>query len=174
MEFIVVVDQNMAIGCDGGLLFHVPEDLAFFKKTTMGHPVLLGRKTLETFPGGKPLPGRKNLVLSRDAAFQVEGAEVLRSYADLAPYMAAQGEDEVFLIGGASLYQALVPYCRGGYMTILQVAADRADAYFPDLGKDPAWVDEGIVATSSPASEIAFEVHYFRRLQDSTREAGHD
>lgn len=163
MEFIVVVDRNMAIGCDGGLLFHVPEDLAFFKRKTMGHPVVMGRKTLETFPGGKPLPGRKNLVLTKRPAYEVEGAETLSSYQALAPYLEGQGEEEPFLIGGATLYRDLLPYCRGGYITFLEAEAPKADAFFPDLRTHPDWEDQGVVAVSSPESPLAFTIHYYCR-----------
>lgn len=162
MEFIVVVDRNMAIGCDGGLLFHVPEDLAFFKRTTMGHPLVLGRKTLESFPGGKALPGRKNLVLTRDPNYEVEGGKTLTSYKELARYLREHPDEEPFLLGGASLYHELLPYCRGGYITFLEAEADKADVHFPDLRQDENWEDQGLVNKSSEDSDIAFQVHYFK------------
>ena len=86
MNIIVAVDENWAIGKGGDQLVYIPEDLRHFKELTIGHPVILGRKTLATFPGGRPLKGRRNLVLSRTPGFQVEGAEV---FADLASVKAA-------------------------------------------------------------------------------------
>ena len=106
MNMIAAVDQNWAIGKDGDQLVYIPEDLKRFKALTTGHPVILGRKTLATFPGGRPLKGRRNLILSQSAGFAPEGAEVFR---DLSALLAAAPEDS-FVIGGASVYAALLGY----------------------------------------------------------------
>ena len=138
MELIVAVDQNWAIGFGGDQLFYIPADLKHFKELTTGHPVILGRKTLATFPGGRPLKGRPNLILSRNPDFAPEGAQV---YPDLDSLLAAAPEDS-FVIGGESVYCALLPHCSVAHVTKVD-AAFEADTWFPDLDKDPNWyIDE--------------------------------
>ena len=134
MKAIVAVDLNWGIGREGELLFRISADLKRFKALTMGHPVILGRKTLATFPGGRPLPGRRNLVLSRDPGFHPEGVEVFR---DLPALLAAAPEDS-FVIGGESVYYQLLRYCDEVYVTRI-LDAGEADAFFPVLTADPAW-----------------------------------
>ena len=138
MNAIVVVDQNWAIGFGGDQLFYIPADLKHFKELTTGHPVILGRKTLATFPGGRPLKGRPNLILSRNPDFAPEGAQV---YPDLDSLLAAAPEDS-FVIGGESVYRALLPHCSVAHVTKVD-ASFEADTWFPDLDKDPNWyIDE--------------------------------
>ena len=134
MNLIVAVDQNWAIGKGGDQLIYIPEDLKRFKALTMGHPVILGRKTLSTFPGGRPLKGRRNLILSRSPEFAPEGAEV---YPDLEALLAAAPED-AFVIGGASVYRDLLDRCDTAYVTKID-AAFPADCWFPDLDDHPDW-----------------------------------
>ena len=135
MNVIVAVDRNWAIGRDGDQLIYLPEDLKRFKALTTGHPVILGRKTLATFPGGRPLKGRRNLILSRDPAFAPEGAEVFR---DLETLLAAAPEDS-FVIGGASVYAALLDRCDTAYVTKIEQSFPGADCFFPDLDARPDW-----------------------------------
>ena len=134
MNLIVAVDRDWAIGKDGDQLTYIPEDLKRFKALTMGHPVILGRKTLSTFPGGRPLKGRRNLILSRNPDFAPEGAEV---YADLGALLAAAPED-AFVIGGASVYRDLLDRCDTAYVTRID-AEFPADCWFPDLDVHPDW-----------------------------------
>ena len=134
MNLIVAVDKNWAIGRDGDQLIYIPEDLKHFKALTTGHPVILGRKTLATFPGGRPLKGRRNLILSRDPAFAPEGAEV---FPDLDHLLSAAPADS-FVIGGASVYRTLLDRCDTAYITRID-ASFPADKYFPDLDADPRW-----------------------------------
>lgn len=134
MNVIAAVDQNWAIGKDGDQLCYIPADLKRFQALTSGHAVLLGRKTLATFPGGRPLKNRRNLILSRDLSFAPEGAEIFR---DLDSLRAAAPAD-AFVIGGASVYQALLPWCDKAYITKIDHAW-HADVFFPDLDADPAW-----------------------------------
>lgn len=134
MDLIAVVDENWAIGKDGEQLIYLSQDLKHFKHLTMGHPLVLGRKTMATFPGGKPLKGRRNLILSRDPDFAPEGAEV---YHDIDSLLANAPEDAC-VIGGASVYSALVDRCDTAYITKLK-AAWPADCWFPDLDERPEW-----------------------------------
>lgn len=135
MELVVAVDRNWAIGNRGELLYRIPADLKHFKALTLGHPVILGRRTLETFPGGRPLPGRTNLILSRNPDFTVEGAAV---YPDLKRLLADAPEDSM-VIGGESVYRALLGRCDTAHVTKIDAAAPAADAFFPDLDADPEW-----------------------------------
>ena len=134
MNAIVVVDANWAIGKDGDQLVYLKEDLKRFRALTTGKGVVLGRKTLATFPGGKPLKNRRNLILSRSMDAAPEGAEVYPSVEALLPNV---GEDD-FVIGGASVYEQLLPWCSTAYVTHIQ-AEFPADRFFPDLDADPAW-----------------------------------
>jgi dihydrofolate reductase len=137
MQLIVAVDRNWAIGQGGDQLVYIPADLKRFQALTLGHSVILGRKTLATFPGGRPLKGRRNLILSRDPNFAPEGAE---RYADLDALL-AQAPQDAFVIGGASVYQALLDRCDTAYVTKIDRAYP-ADCWFPNLDEDPAWTAE--------------------------------
>nr|WP_300169489.1 dihydrofolate reductase [uncultured Flavonifractor sp.] len=134
MNLIAAVDQNWAIGKNGDQLCYIPADLKRFQALTTGHAVILGRKTLATFPGGRPLKNRRNLVLSRNPDFAPEGAEVFR---DLDSLLDAAPED-AFVIGGESVYRALLAHCDRAYITKIRRAWP-ADAHFPDLDADPSW-----------------------------------
>lgn len=120
---IVGMASNRVIGKDGTLPWHLPEDLKFFKKTTMGHPILMGRRTFDSI--GRPLPGRRNIVLSRTMALR-EGVEVIGSLDEL---RCTEGE-VVFLIGGAQLFETLLPQCDEMYLTWIEHPYE-GDALFP-------------------------------------------
>ncbi len=142
MNVIVAVDENWAIGKDGDQLCYIPADLKRFQKLTTGHPVLLGRKTLATFPGGRPLKNRRNLILSSQQDFAPEGGEVFHT---LEAALAAAPAD-TFVIGGESVYRQALDRCDTAYVTKIQKAFP-ADRYFPDLDADPAWT---IAETEGP------------------------
>lgn len=141
MDLIVLADEEWGIGKDGDQIVYIPGDLRYFRETTMGHAVILGRKTLSTFPGGRPLKGRRNLILSQSAGFAPEGAEVFR---DLSALLAAAPEDS-FVIGGASVYAALLEKCDTIYLTKISGHYPKADCFFPNLDARPEWrvVEEG-------------------------------
>ena len=152
MEAIVAVDRNWGIGRDGEQLIYLSADLKRFKALTMGHPVILGRKTLATFPGGRPLKGRPNLILSRDPSFAPEGAQVFRSLEQLL----AQAPEDCFVIGGASVYRALLGRCSTAHVTKIHHAWS-ADCWFPNLDEDPAWT---VQEESAPQEENGVRYHY--------------
>ena len=133
MTAIVCVSQNWGIGRDGALLFRISADLKRFKALTVGKTVILGRKTLDTFPGGKPLKDRRNIVLSR-RELDIPGAEIAHSFEEAA----ALGGDDAIVIGGASVYMALLSRCDRVYVTKVDAAPD-ADSFFPDLDDNPDW-----------------------------------
>lgn len=137
MKAIAAADKNWAIGNKGDLLFHIPADMKFFRETTRGAAVIMGRKTLESFPGQKPLPGRLNIVLTRDPAYAPEGVTVVHS-PDAAEKAAADSGRPVFVIGGGEIYALMLDRC--GECLITRVDAEApADAYFPDLDQSPDW-----------------------------------
>ena len=134
MQAIVAVSQSWGIGKGGDLLFRLPSDLRRFKAMTTGHTVIMGRKTLDSLPGGKGLPHRRNLVLSRQSDFAPDRAEVIHSVEDILK----TAEDDAFVIGGQQVYEPLLPYCTRVHIT--KVLSDpEADAFFPDLDKLPGW-----------------------------------
>ena len=134
MQAIVAVTEHWGIGKDGKLLFHIKGDLQRFRRLTLGRTVVMGRKTLESLPGGRGLPGRRNVVLTARRDYAPMGAEAVHTVAEAA--RAAGAED--FCIGGAQTYRALLPWCQKVYVTKIFASAE-ADAFFPDLDSDPAW-----------------------------------
>lgn len=152
MQAIVAVDENWGIGREGQLLFHLKTDLAHFRALTLGHTVIMGRKTLLSLPGGRPLPKRRNIVLSRDPAFVPQDTEVARSAED-AVQMA---EEDAFCIGGGSVYRQLLPWCDRVYVTRVFASA-AADTFFPDLDSDPRWT---VTERGAVAEENGFRFQY--------------
>lgn len=137
MNAIVAVDANWAIGCQGDLLFSLPTDMRRFRSLTMGGTVILGRKTLESFPGGKPLPKRRNIVITRNTDLTVEGAEIASGPEEALAL--AQGDENIWVIGGGSVYTALLSRCERVYLTKVDQTAENADTFFPNLDKLPGW-----------------------------------
>lgn len=171
MEFIVAVDENWGIGKDGGMLDHLPKDLAFFKKKTTGHVIVMGRKTLESFPGGKPLPDRLNIVLTQQVEFDApEGVVQVHSLPELARTLRALGRDDVYLVGGASVYARLKDVCKGGYVTRIRHAYDGAEVFFPDLSKDDRWELAETIAHAEDQDK-ALDFCYYRNLSPQPLEA---
>ncbi len=138
MNLIVNVDKNWAIGLGSKLLVRIPQDMKYFRSMTTGHVVVMGRKTLESFPESKPLPNRVNIVLTRDQGYQAPGAVVVHSMEELKEELKKYPEEEIFVIGGGQIYRELLPLCDKAYVTKVDRAFD-ADVYFPDLDQDPQW-----------------------------------
>ncbi len=138
MNQIVAVDRNWAIGKDGELLVSIPEDMKFFRTMTKGKTVIMGRKTLESFPGGRPLKGRRNIVLTRQENIDLKGAERAASVEDALALVRCETEDNVFVIGGSSVYDAFLPYCQKCYVTKIDHEFD-ADTRYPDLDRNADW-----------------------------------
>lgn len=144
MNAIVVVDRNWAIGCENQLLFSLPSDMKHFRTLTSGGTLIMGRKTLDSFPGGRPLPNRRNIVITRSADFHRDGCEVAASPEQALALAGGSQADHVWLIGGSSVYAQLLPLCRQAYITKVDAAAPRADAFFPDLDRLPGWEVESL------------------------------
>ena len=138
MNLIVAVDKNWAIGMGNKLLVSIPQDMKFFRETTQGKVVAMGRKTLESFPGGQPLKNRVNIVLTSDENYQVKGTVVVHSIEEMVEELKKYDEEDIFVIGGESIYRQLLPYCKKAYITKIDHAY-QADTFFPNLDQDPQW-----------------------------------
>lgn len=139
MKTIVCVDNNWAIGCSNDLLYHIPADMKHFKEKTMGNVVVMGLATLLSFPNRKPLKDRVNIVLCDDPDFQCENTIIVSSLEELFEELARFDTDTVYVIGGASVYAQLLPYCDTAYITKVD-AESPADKFFPNLDEDENWV----------------------------------
>ncbi len=142
MNLIVNVDHNWAIGYRGKLLVSIPEDMKFFRSETTGKVVVLGRKTLDTFPGGQPLKNRTNIILTRNLNYQVKGAIICHSVEEVLEELKKYNSEDVYIIGGDSIYKEFLPYCDVAHVTRTDHVYD-ADAWFPNLEEDPNWVLTG-------------------------------
>ena len=127
ISLIWAMDQNRLIGKENNLPWRLPADLANFKRITSGHPVIMGRKTFESI--GKPLPGRKNIIISRNKDLKIEGCDVAHSIEDVRSY---SEKDEVFIIGGAEIYNTFLPIADKLYITEIEESFE-GDAYFPEF-----------------------------------------
>lgn len=129
---IVATDLNNAIGKGNKLLCHLPADLKFFKNTTMGCPVVMGRKTYESI--GRLLPGRKNIIITRNSNYKAEGAEIYTSLENCLKKLINLGEEEkVFIIGGAEIYLQSLAYINEIYRTLIYHRFDGADVFYPEI-----------------------------------------
>lgn len=138
MNLIVAVDENWAIGNKGDLLVRIPADHKNFRKETTGKVVVLGRKTLETFPQQQPLPNRVNIILSTKKDYTVNGAVVVHSIDELLEELKKYETNDVYIIGGDSVYKEMLPYCDVAHITKIDHKYE-SDAYFPNLDEDPDW-----------------------------------
>lgn len=144
VSMIVAMDRNRIIGRDNKLPWRLPADLAYFKKTTMGHPVIMGRKTFESI--GKPLPGRANIIVTRDKSYAAEGCQVVHSPEDALNAASAQSP---FIIGGSDMYSLFFPLADRLYVTLID-GQFTGDTYFPAIeprewrltSSEPGTVDE--------------------------------
>ena len=150
MNAIVAVDKNWAIGRDNDLLFSLPTDMKRFRTLTSGGTVLMGRKTLDSFPNGKPLPKRMNIVLTRNSEFAREGAVIVPDYETALAAAADTEPDKLWVIGGGSVYAALLSQCKRVYLTVVDAVAEGADTFFPNLEELPEWEVESV---SEPIEE---------------------
>lgn len=138
MNLIVNADKNWGIGKENQLLVHIPNDMKMFRQTTTGKVVVMGRKTLESFPNGMPLSKRTNIVLTTDEDYDGRGAVVVHSTEELFEELKKYDDEDIFIIGGESIYRMMLPCCDTAYVTRLDYAYD-ADTYFPDLDEMEEW-----------------------------------
>ena len=139
MKAILAADKNWGIGYNNHLLVSIPSDMKFFRQTTTGKVVVMGRKTLESFPNGMPLKNRTNIVLTGNQNYQVKDAVVVHSEDELMEELEKYDQDDIFVIGGESVYRMMLPHCDTVYVTKID-RAFQADTFFPDLDEMDEWV----------------------------------
>ena len=154
MNLIVAADKNWGIGKDNKLLVSIPSDMKFFRQETMGKVVVMGRKTLESFPNGLPLKNRTNVVLTSDKNYQVKDAVIVHSIDEVLEELKKYDDDEIYVIGGGKVYEELLPYCDVSHVTKIDFAFE-ADTHFPNLDEDPKWE-----ITASSDEQTYFDLEY--------------
>lgn len=157
MKLILAADENWAIGKGGDLLCHLSGDLKYFKERTIGKTVVMGRKTLESLPGAKPLPKRQNIVLTSNEDYKVEGAEIVHSEQELENLIKTLDADDVMIIGGGKVYRDFLAKCDTCYITKIYKKFD-ADTYFVNLDEDP---DFEVVWKSDMQTENDINYQFF-------------
>lgn len=158
MNLIAAVDKNWAIGKDNGLLVSIPADMKFFRETTTGKVVVMGRKTLESFPNGLPLKNRVNIVLTTDHSYQVKDAVIVHSKEELEEELKKYNSEDIYVIGGESVYRLLLDACDTAHITKIDYAYE-ADAFFPNLDENPDWE---IVADSEEQTYFDLEFYFLK------------
>lgn len=138
ISIIVAITRDNAIGVKGDLLYHISADLRRFKEITMGHPIIMGRKTFESFPNG-PLPGRRNIVITRNPDYSHPGIEVVGSLDEAIALV--KDTDEAIVIGGGEIYREALPLASRLYLTEIDAHRDDADTFFPTIDRDE-WLTE--------------------------------
>lgn len=154
MNMIVAVDANWAIGCKNKLLVSIPADMKFFRETTTGKVVVMGRRTLESFPGGQPLKNRTNIVLTRNEEYHKKGAVIVHDTKELLAELEKYDNEEIYVIGGGSVYRELLPYCNLVHVTKIDHAYE-ADTYFPNLDELEEWE-----ITADSEEQTYFDLEY--------------
>jgi dihydrofolate reductase len=157
MIAIAATDTRWGIGLGGALLADLPGDRAYFRECTMGKIVVMGRKTLESLPGGKPLPSRVNIVLSRNPSFRAD-CEVFSSFEDCVSRLSAAEPGSVYIAGGAEIYRQFLPYCDACLITKID-ATFTSDSFFPNLDADDAFE---CVWEGEPRCENGFAYRFTR------------
>ena len=154
MNLIVAVDKNWAIGKDNRMMWSIPADMKFFRDTTKGNIVIMGRKTLESFPQGQPLKDRVNIVITENCDYKVKGAVIVHSVEE-ALKEAENHDGDVYVIGGESVYRAMLPLCNTAFITKINHAYD-ADTYFPNLDENDEWR-----MTKISEEQTCFDLEYY-------------
>ena len=154
MNLIVAVDKNWGIGKGNKLLVSIPSDIKFFRETTSGKVVVMGRKTLESFPNGLPLKNRTNIVLTKRPDYQVKDAIVLHTVEEVLKELKKYESDDIYIIGGESIYRQFLPYCNTAHVTKINHAYE-ADVYFPDLDAMDEWE-----ITADSEEQTYFDLEY--------------
>ena len=162
LNAIVAVCDDWGIGLDGGMIVENREDMRHFVACTTGHPVIMGRRTLESFPGGRPLKNRRNVVLTRDASFEREGVEVMHSIDEA--LLAVKDEDEAWVIGGGQVYELFLPHCDTAVVTRNHCVRP-SDTYFPNLDDNPAWMVAETCKGGVTPDGVSFDFVTYRHVQ---------
>lgn len=158
MNLIAAVDKNWAIGLNNKLLVSIPEDMKFFRKTTTGKVVVMGRKTLESFPNGLPLKNRVNIVLTSDVNYKVKDAIIVYSMEELLDELKKYNSEDIYVIGGESIYRQMVDLCDVAHITKIDYEY-QADSYFPNLDEKEEWE---ITADSEEQTYFDLEFYFLK------------
>lgn len=158
MNLIVAADANWGIGKNNKLLVSIPSDMKFFRRETEGKVVVMGRKTLESFPNGLPLKNRTNIVLSKNPDYKVKDAIVVPGIEELLEELKKYPDEQIYVIGGGQVYEALLPYCNLAHVTKIDFSFE-ADTFFPDLDKLEEWE---ITASSEEQTYFDLEFSFLR------------
>lgn len=154
MKAIAAVDKNWAIGNKNRLLTSIPADMKFFREKTNGHVVVMGRKTLESFPNGLPLKNRTNIVLTANRSYQVKDAVIVHTQEELLEELKNYDSEEIYIIGGESIYRMMIPFCDTAYITKIDHSYE-ADTYFPNLDEMEDWQ-----MTEESEEQTCFDLEY--------------
>lgn len=161
ISFIVAMDQNRVIGKDNQLPWHLPEDLKFFKRVTMGHPIAMGRKTHDSI--GRILPGRENIIITRQKDYQSEGCKVFYSIGDFVEYARKQN-DEIFVIGGAEIFKETFTYADRLYITHINEEF-QGDTYFPEFNESEWELSSSDKGLKDEKNPYDYEFRIYQRKQ---------
>lgn len=160
MNLIAAVDKNWAIGLNNKLLVSIPADMKFFRATTTGKVIVMGRKTLESFPNGLPLKNRVNIVLTSDGNFRVKGAVIVHSMEELLEELKNFKSEDIYVVGGESIYRQLLDLCDVAHITKIEYEYE-ADSYFPNLDEMEEWV-----VTADSEEQTYFDLEfYFKKYE---------
>lgn len=165
MNLIVAVDNNWAIGKDNDLLIKIPQDLYYFSEKTTNNIVVMGRKTLESFPRSKPLRDRINIVISTKEDYKVEGGIVLHSVDEALEEVKQYKSEDVYIIGGQTVYEQFLDYCDTAYVTKINYSYD-ADTFFPNLDDKEEWEIKGV---SDEQTYYDIEYKFYKYKNNKTR-----
>lgn len=166
MNLIVAVDKNWAIGLKNRLLVSIPEDMKFFRTETTGKVVVMGRKTLETFPNGLPLKNRTNIVLTANPDYDAKGALVFHNVEAVLEELKKYPAEDIYIIGGATIYEQFLPYCSVAHITKIDYAYE-ADTYFPNLDERPEW---SVEASSGEKTYYDLEFEFVKYRNSAPKE----
>ena len=158
MNLIAAVDRNWAIGKNNELLVRIPMDQKFFRETTTGKVVVMGRKTLESFPNGLPLKNRTKIVLTHNPKYAVKDAIIVHSLDELHEELKKYNSEDIYVIGGEKIYEQLLDECDVAHITKIDYAYD-ADAHFPNLDEKPEWV---VTADSEEQTYFDLEFYFYK------------
>ena len=163
MNLIVAVDENWGIGYQNKLLISIPDDMKFFRETTSGNVVIMGKKTLLSFPNGRPLKNRENIVITHDKNFECDGATIVHSIEEALEAAKKFDTKNIYVIGGGSIYEQMLPYVDTAYVTYIDFAY-QADTRFPNLDENDEWklVDES-------EEQTYFDVEYYFRKYERVK-----
>lgn len=156
MILIAAVNNSWGIGMGNELLYHIPADMKFFREKTKGNIIIVGRKTLESFPNGEPLKFRENIVLTKNPSYKKEGITVLHSTEEVLEYAKKHTDKEIYLCGGAQIYSLLLPCCEKAFITKIDDCKP-ADKFLPNLDESDEWI---LTEQSEKISDAGFSFRF--------------